>query len=932
MNSNHKESHHKIMKIIMMIIIIIIIILLLITSCSCTANFWGRIGNLFTQEENVDIDDDTNNPEIILDKDLKFDTEKLEMHLSDENGKITFTYQNISPKEFTCTTSNAEIATCFVKDDYVVINPKKAGTVDVVLETKTNGKIYRAKASVNIQEATRYLQLSSKGGTINLSTNPTKLLSYTLVGLSGEVKVTISDNSIASVSVKNGIVTITGKKVGSAIITVSVVFDNRVYSATYQLTVTNQTVTNPTPSPTQEPQNPNEGEDQPNPPVVKDSDSSLKLLTPSKGNITLQSGVYHYYLAVDSTVSELTLEAVPNSKKAIVTYLYQGNPVDSLEHLKLNEGENKVTIIVTAEDGTVSVYEVTIDRTKYLPSRDNILDELKVSEGTLTPEFNPDILNYQVTVDSSVSSLDVNAKVHDSKSTVTYRYNGKEVDNLEDLELLPGDNKVEVTVTSESGKSKTYTVTIHKKVRTIDIEKEEYNISVDGKTYTILYNIYEDGIELAIGPYDIQEIQFDFPGYVGEFTIQDGYITLKPEESMISRLLTLTLTYSDSKDSTKIKFTIDDYYLSTPSNHLDMSVTGEHLNRNLVLKNNFFQGDVVWEEVEEGKIKIYDPNNPEIYIEITYDPTSLSVSSIKGRDSLALELQAKKEGTYHLQVKGFIYGKEIEDMDITLDITRKYLLTLDANGGQFNEFTTEYQFQLEKDEIFNLAPYLTGYLVKEDCSYYSLEGFYKEYLSNQEGKGTAYTDSITVDSDITLYAVYSKTPEEETPPEEKTLYLTDVDLFHNEEYFEKYGEDKVIYPGATGSYIMTINNTSSEEINIKYLTLKEDTICIDNKGCLNMGYVIKDYTGTYHYGTSDDGYLVLENHTEENQIDTPTTLQPGESTEISILWKWIETNDELDTMIGNLADENLEDTLYSLTIGIHFETKNTTCDPNGVRP
>ena len=99
-----------------------------------------------------------------------------------------------------------------------------------------------------------------------------------------------------------------------------------------------------------------------------------------------------------------------------------------------------------------------------------------------------------------------------------------------------------------------------------------------------------------------------------------------------------------------------------------------------------------------------------------------------------------------------------------------------------------------------------------------------------------------------------------------------------------------------------------------------------------MGYVIKDYTGTYHYGTSDDGYLVLENHTEENQIDTPTTLQPGESTEISILWKWIETNDELDTMIGNLADENLEDTLYSLTIGIHFETKNTTCDPNGVRP
>ena len=45
-NDDNKKNRRD--KIIIMIIIVIIIILSLITSCSCGAKFWGRIGDLFS--------------------------------------------------------------------------------------------------------------------------------------------------------------------------------------------------------------------------------------------------------------------------------------------------------------------------------------------------------------------------------------------------------------------------------------------------------------------------------------------------------------------------------------------------------------------------------------------------------------------------------------------------------------------------------------------------------------------------------------------------------------------------------------------------------------------------------------------------------------------------------------------------------------------
>ena len=140
-STRKSEDENSTKKKIMLIILLIIMLLSLITSCSCTSNFFGKIGSLIENIIKQDIDDKTDTLETILNKDLKFDTDYTEISVDDNKTKIGFTYKNISPKELTCSTNDASIATCYVVDDYVVINPHKAGKVTVTLETKTNGKI-----------------------------------------------------------------------------------------------------------------------------------------------------------------------------------------------------------------------------------------------------------------------------------------------------------------------------------------------------------------------------------------------------------------------------------------------------------------------------------------------------------------------------------------------------------------------------------------------------------------------------------------------------------------------------------------------------------------------------------------------------------------------------------------------------------------------
>ena len=127
------------------------------------------------------------------------------------------------------------------------------------------------------------------------------------------------------------------------------------------------------------------------------------------------------------------------------------------------------------------------------------------------------------------------------------------------------------------------------------------------------------------------------------------------------------------------------------------------------------------------------------------------------------------------------------------------------------------------------------------------------------------------------------------------------------------------------------------------INLEENTMFLSKGNCINIGYIIKSALDvnepyTYFYGTKDS-YTILNKdnktrytsgittdyHTINNIDITPNIeIEVGETKEISILWKWVEVDDKLDTYFG--ANYSSSEDEYSLTISIDFERESTTCN------
>ncbi len=1016
--NNDNNNHNKAKRRTIMIIIIIIIILSLLTSCGCTAKFWGKIGDLFDNFGDYEINPNTDDYNINLNKDLTFDTNNLQMNLSDENLKISYSYKNINPQEFTCYTTDANIATCYVKDGYVVVNPKSIGSVDIILETITNGEKYQAKTEVTINDIDRFIKLSSYSGTINLNYSKTKIIPYTLINLSGDIKIELSDKNLATAKISNQNLIISCLKPGNINITLKVDFKGHTYTATYNLKIVNE----------------------------KSSNSTLKSLKTNEGNLNFKSNIYKYYLNVPNSTNKLSFDAIPHDKKSKLTYKLNGKTVDSLTNLPLNTGENKLEITVTAEDGSTTTYDITINRSASTSNTSPKLKNLTVSEGILTPKFTEDNLDYYLNVSSNVRDLDIDAFLKNNKDKITYKFNGEEVSDLQDLPLNSGQNKVEITIEDENGKTTTYTVNINKETSSSSSSKEKHKLSdieifdedlslneefdenkfnytldipfpkddltlkgivknnknskvtykLNGKslteedlkelelkngsnkleiivtdengnnatTYTI--DIYKNYREIKIPesfdpkidldnlengkaniPYII--IEHTRNNLTGEeidnFTSSDinvtldipnssnnkGYIEIQPKDNTIGKK-DLILEYFGSTDKVTLEFISKEYKIVPESNSYNLDITSDNNSKDIVINNNLFSST---EELESS----YNEENNELTIcrkdkkrclTITI-PDGLKASYKEGTESLVIEIQTNEPKEYTLEFKAQVNGEDIKTFDVNVNATKKYIITLNSENnlykGFFDETTTSITLKLAENDTVDLTKYKSYVLIdKENCTYYTIIG----YSNKKDNKEITYPleNPLVITKDLTLYAVY-KEEKIEPPKNLKSLYLTDVNLFSNPEYLEKYGEDKVIYPGATGSYTMNFTNKTGKTIIINNLMLEEqDPICIDNKGCLNMGYVIKGESGSYYWGESgnrleNSPYKILD-HYNQNIISIPNgiILLNNETTQISLNWRWKDDDDSLDTAIGNYVAQKNEDLsindLYKLIVRIDF--------------
>ena len=240
-----------------------------------------------------------------------------------------------------------------------------------------------------------------------------------------------------------------------------------------------------------------------------------------------------------STVKEnnnVVVKAKVSSDEAIGSYEYtldydedmlelvDGNPFNS-EHSSNNEtksferefkfktkssGSSKVTataysvVGINHKELNVKVNPATIDSTKKESSGlsdNNFLSSLEVEGYKISPAFNKDITSYELTIEKDISDVNIKATAESDKAKVEGV--GKHI-------LNDGDNKIKITVLSESKDDRTYTILIHLK------EKNPLTVTVNKKTYTVLKNIESvkapDGYKLStvrIGGKDVQSLYSD---------------------------------------------------------------------------------------------------------------------------------------------------------------------------------------------------------------------------------------------------------------------------------------------------------------------------------------------------------------------------------------------------------------------------------------
>ncbi len=198
---------------------------------------------------------------------------------------------------------------------------------------------------------------------------------------------------------------------------------------------------------------------------VPHTNANLSNLVLSTGALTpaFAANTTTYTQSVGNEVSSLTV--TPTVADATATVKVNGSTVASgsaSSPIALAVGENVITTIVTAEDGTTTkTYTVTVTRAA---SANADLSDLVFSTGALTPEFSTGAHTYTQSVAYTVASLTITPTAADATATITVNGSPVPSGNASGaIDLAAGDNIITIVVTAQDGvTTQTYTVTVRR--------------------------------------------------------------------------------------------------------------------------------------------------------------------------------------------------------------------------------------------------------------------------------------------------------------------------------------------------------------------------------------------------------------------------------------------------------------------------------------
>ena len=193
--------------------------------------------------------------------------------------------------------------------------------------------------------------------------------------------------------------------------------------------------------------------------TIKGNDNSDVILSPS-----FNPGVYNYETTVASFIKSVSITPILEDAKSNAVISNNVN-----EELKAGE-DNKITITVTAEDGSKKAYNINIKREAL--TSDATLKSLEIEEIEKF-KFDKDKFTYNVKIGKNVKSLTITYELSEENSTVDIEGNSK----------LKNGSIVKVIVTAQDGTKKVYTLNIQKETSK---KKKVANVAAEKNPLIIL--------------------------------------------------------------------------------------------------------------------------------------------------------------------------------------------------------------------------------------------------------------------------------------------------------------------------------------------------------------------------------------------------------------------------------------------------------------
>ena len=254
---------------------------------------------------------------------------------------------------------------------------------------------------------------------------------------------------------------------------------------------------------------PNETQKPTTPQVTKSSNNYLSGITIGTGTLSPEfyRETFEYTVEFDDTVNlydlkEIEISATAEDNRATV---------EGAGTIQLNDGENNITLTVTAENGTARTY--TIKVVKPMPVEQSALRlQTLVLNGintngeyqTINIEFDPETFDYDITVPNEITAISINPTT-ENEDIIIEATGGES--------LNEGDNRIIIILTSPSDETikTTYTINVERQAALVTEEqgltKEQLGIMIIASVVGVILLIV---IIVAIVKHVRKKKRFDY--------------------------------------------------------------------------------------------------------------------------------------------------------------------------------------------------------------------------------------------------------------------------------------------------------------------------------------------------------------------------------------------------------------------------------------